>query len=517
MGAVGKRTLTESLHPVQPVQPVQRYTQGGAPASDDGESVQRAAAAGTTGAAPLPHLEQIQRAFGAHDVSGVKATTGGSAVEACDQIGAESYAQGDRVAFKQTPSLWLAAHEAAHTVQQRNGAVVAGGVGQVGDAHEQNADRVADQVVAGGSAEAMLGAPGGASTPATAVQRFTREKLGGDNHTKVSNTGKSAVVPSQKLFAATSLVTAANAALKNVGQHGSHVKLVEDPSKQVTPKATNTKINRVVPVWVSHGKNDGNHASCSKANDGGEDSEGVKSDKLALPSDCGNASGSVTGSKLDGHDRQVVYNKNGKEQTSHGFDDKKQKYHDEPHNFSNQVYFDLMPGFIADPANAKYLIEGHHFTVSDGKKTLVAIKDALQAKVLYHRLKLVGQDAFDKAAGINHYANPNIGESYTMATEANIPGFKQQGDMTWNFHWAGVVMKDGSDNITLENFAVTEETAKEAGVAQGKYLDREWNFDMYGTVDAKGEVDENQTFHKEHLDSGTHGTSATSMAVRTDK
>src|SRR6185503_4181281 len=60
MGAVGKRTLTESLHPVQPVQPVQRYTQGGAPASDDGESVQRAAAAGTTGAAPLPHLEQIQ-------------------------------------------------------------------------------------------------------------------------------------------------------------------------------------------------------------------------------------------------------------------------------------------------------------------------------------------------------------------------------------------------------------------------------------------------------------------------
>jgi hypothetical protein len=510
-GAVGKRTLTESLLPVQ------RYTQGGAQATEDGASVQRAAAAGTTGSAQLPHLDQIQKSFGAHDVSGLKATTGGSAANACDQIGAESYAQGSSVAFKQAPSVWLAAHEAAHTVQQRNGAVVAGGVGQAGDTHEQHADRVADQVVAGGSAEALLGAPGGGSAPTTAVQCFKREKLGGDSHTKVSNTGKSAVVPTQKLFAESSLVATANAALKNVGKHGSHIKLVEDPSKHVTPKATNTKINRVVPLWVSHGKDDGNHASCSKANDGGKDSEGDKSDKLALPSDCGNSSGSVTGSTLDGHDRQVVYKKNGKEQTSHGFNDPKQTYHDEPHNFSNKVYFDLMPGFIADPANEKFLIRDHHFTETGGKKTLVTITDALQAKVLYHRLKQVGQDAFDKAAGINHFANPNIGESYTMATEANIPGFKQRGDMTWNFHWAGVVMKDGADNLTLENFAVTEETAKEAGVAQGKYIDRDWNFDMYGTVDAKGEVDESQTFHKEHLDSGTHGTEATSMAVRTDK
>jgi hypothetical protein len=510
-GTVGKRTLTESLPPVQ------CYAQHGAQGKEDGASVQAAAAAGTTGSAQLPHFEQIQRAFGAHDVSGVNATTGGNAAEACDQIGAESYAQGNNVAFKQAPSLWLAAHEAAHTVQQRNGAVVAGGVGQVGDAHEQNADRVADQVVAGRSAEELLGAPGGGSAPTTAVQRYKREKLGGENNTKVSNTGKSAVVPSQKLFAERSLVTTANAALKNVGKHGSHIKLVEDASKSVTPKVSNTKINRVVPVWVSHGKDDGNHASCTKANDGGADSEGVKSDDLALPSDCGNSSGAVTGSKLDGRDRQVVYNKNGKEQTSHGFNDPKQKYHDEPHNFSNQVYFDLMPGFIADPANEKYLIRDHHYTETDGKKTLIKITDALQAKVLYHRLKLVGKDAFDKAAGINHFANPNIGESYTMATEANMPGFKKQGDMTWNFHWAGVVMKDGADNITLENFAVTEETAKEAGVPQGKYIDREWNFDMYGTVDAKGDVDENQTFHKEHLDSGTHGTHATSMAVRTDK
>jgi hypothetical protein len=509
--AIGKQTLTAALPPVQ------RYAQGSASGGESASGVQSAAAAGTTASDPLPHYHQIQNAFGQHDLSGVTTTTGGTAADACDRIGAESYAQGDRIGFKQSPSLWLAAHEAAHTVQQRNGATIAGGVGQVGDAHEQHADRVADHVVAGRSAEALLGPAAASASSTTAVQRYTREKLGGDSKTKVSNTGKSAVVPSQKLFADSSLIATANAALKNVGKHGSHIKLVEDPSKHVVPKATNTKINRVAPVWVSHGKDDGNHAACSKANAGGADSEGTKGGTLAMPTDCGNASGSVTGSALDGRDRQVVYHKNGKEQTSYGFDDARQKYHDVPHNFSNKVYFDLMPGFIADPANEKFLIEGHHYTKTGDKKTLVTITDALQAKVLYHRLKLAGQEAFDKAAGINHYANPNIGESYTMATEANIPGFKQSGDLTWNFHWAGVVMKDGADNITLENFAVTEETAKEMGVPQGKYIDRDWNFDMYGTVNAQGEVDENQTFHKEHLDSGTHGTQATSMAVRTDK
>jgi hypothetical protein len=94
---------------------------------------------------------------------------------------------------------------------------------------------------------------------------------------------------------------------------------------------------------------------------------------------------------------------------------------------------------------------------------------------------------------------------------------RQPGNHHEHFHWAGVVLKDEADNVTLENFAVTAETAKDAGTTQGKYIDREWNFDMYGTVNAKGEVDEDQTFHKEHLDSGTHGTRATSMTVRTDK
>lgn len=70
--------------------------------------------------------------------------------------------------------------------------------------------------------------------------------------------------------------------------------------------------------------------------------------------------------------------------------------------------------------------------------------------------------------------------------------------MTWNFHWAGVVMKDGTDNITLENYA------------DGKGYDSvntDWNFQMYGTV-KKG-----QTFHEQHLATGTHANRASTFKV----
>lgn len=496
----GKRTLTEALPPVQ------RYRATGEHGLTNPADVQSAAAAGATGSAPLPHLDRIQQAFGPHDVSSVRATVGGSAVAACEQIGAESYAQGDTVAFKQAPSLWTAAHEAAHVVQQRQGVSLPGGVGQVGDAHEVSADRVADRVVAGGSAVDLLGGPG-RSTRGGAVQRYVAQTVKG-TASKASNTGASVVVPKRTLYAESSLVATANTALKSVGKHGSHIKLVEDASDTLSQNAIT--LNRVKPAWVAHSGGDGNHDGVSKANAGGADSEGATTGDMALWTDCGRSSGAVTGSQLTG-DRKVVYNKAGKEQVSGGFDDPSQKYHDAPHNFSNQVYFDLMPAFLKDAANAKYLISGVHYTESSGTRTPVTIADAKQAKTLCAQLTTDGRDAFDQAAGINHYANPNIGESYTMATEANMPGFKETSKKTWNFHWAGVVLKDGADNVTLENFAVTGEYAKSKGVPQGEFIDRDWNFDMYGTAD------KSQTFHKEHLDSNTHGNMATSMAVRTDK
>ncbi|HRE89400.1 MAG TPA: DUF4157 domain-containing protein, partial [Myxococcota bacterium] len=108
------------------------------------------------GGGGLPHADTIQRAFGRHDISGVKAHVGGAASAAAAQLGAEAYASGDRIAFSSSPDLFLAAHEAAHVVQQRAGVSLPGGMGQVGDRYERHADEVAAMVVSGGNAESVL-------------------------------------------------------------------------------------------------------------------------------------------------------------------------------------------------------------------------------------------------------------------------------------------------------------------------------------------------------------------------
>jgi hypothetical protein len=143
----------------------------GVPPGDAPAAVQQIAEQGTRGpATALPHAGTIQRIFGRHDVSQVQAFVGGPASAASAGIGAEAYATGDRVAFRGPPTLHTAAHEAAHVIQQRGGVQLKSGVGQAGDAYERHADAVADHVVAGQSAEALLDAsPGGGTTHA--VQR----------------------------------------------------------------------------------------------------------------------------------------------------------------------------------------------------------------------------------------------------------------------------------------------------------------------------------------------------------
>jgi hypothetical protein len=142
----------------------------------EGGELHRVAEAGVSGAgSPLPHLDTIQRAFGRHDLSHVRAFTGGAARQAGEQLRARAYATGSKVAFNQAPSLRTAAHEAAHIIQQQTGVQLEGGVGKVGDVYERHADTVADRVIAGRSAEDVLDryAPPGSnssSVQAKAVQ-----------------------------------------------------------------------------------------------------------------------------------------------------------------------------------------------------------------------------------------------------------------------------------------------------------------------------------------------------------
>lgn len=127
------------------------------PPSADPEHVHAAAAQGTASpASGLPFADQIQRAFGHHDISGVQAHVGPEATESARAMGARAYATGSHVVLGDGADLHTVAHEAAHVVQQRGGVQLKGGVGEVGDAHERNADAVADRVVQGKSAEALL-------------------------------------------------------------------------------------------------------------------------------------------------------------------------------------------------------------------------------------------------------------------------------------------------------------------------------------------------------------------------
>lgn len=128
----------------------------GAPARSP-HAIHRAARGGLQGASqPLPHGARIQAAFGRHDVSQVRTNIGGTAAVANRRMGSLAFASGDRIGFREAPSLRLAAHEAAHVVQQHEGLSLPGNVGRTGDRWERHADRVADAVVAGRSAEPVL-------------------------------------------------------------------------------------------------------------------------------------------------------------------------------------------------------------------------------------------------------------------------------------------------------------------------------------------------------------------------
>jgi hypothetical protein len=95
----------------------------------------------------LPYRDRIQRSFGRFGIANVRAHSAPGANEA---LGSQAYTMGDHVAFAGHPTLFTAAHEAAHVVQLR------GEVGQAGDAYERHADRVAHEVIAGRSAEGTL-------------------------------------------------------------------------------------------------------------------------------------------------------------------------------------------------------------------------------------------------------------------------------------------------------------------------------------------------------------------------
>jgi hypothetical protein len=155
---------------------------------DGASSVHKAAVFGTSGqGAALPFHDQIQKAFGRHDVSHVKAYTDPGAIEGNREMGAEAFTAGSHIAFGRAPDLHLVAEEAAHVVQQRAGVKLPGGVGSPDDPHERQALAVADAVVAGKSAEPILDMLATSEAPASTAT--TDAKPGADAQVQMRAAG----------------------------------------------------------------------------------------------------------------------------------------------------------------------------------------------------------------------------------------------------------------------------------------------------------------------------------------
>ena len=108
---------------------------------------------------PLTHLDTLQRAFGRHDIRGMREHTGPAAELALEALGAEGYTRGGRMAVAGSPDLYIQAHEAAHGVQQAalgDRMPLPDGIGVAGDQYEQQADAVAQAVLRGESAQPLL-------------------------------------------------------------------------------------------------------------------------------------------------------------------------------------------------------------------------------------------------------------------------------------------------------------------------------------------------------------------------
>lgn len=139
------------------------------------------------GGSTLPFANEIAKSFGpqhAGAVQNIKAHTGQNAKQGADALGAKAFAYGNDVVLNDKTTLHDVAHEAAHVVQQNAGVATKMKVGQPNDPHEQEADQIADRVVAGQSAADLLephaekeGGGAGKAVQSKAVQ-FLGHELG---------------------------------------------------------------------------------------------------------------------------------------------------------------------------------------------------------------------------------------------------------------------------------------------------------------------------------------------------
>lgn len=357
----------------------------------------------------------------------------------CRDRGVPAFTQAGVSHFQsRDPPLRIAAHEAAHVLQQK------GATHDMGLGAEGQAAAIEHRVAAGLDAGRLLG-PGGAPTgpgPHDYKEIRRSQQASGKWHAKktvrVSDDGFMAVGrarPGHDLWAAERLIDGANATLE--AQNSAIV--LEKKNDELAGPAPDgggpRVLNRVMPKNLSNA---------------------TSGDKMKLWADCQRAAFAIMGVKGGTMGRPParigsVYNGPASPDGADG--SKKRTRSTEPDAMMQEILKEQL-----GPAGGA---------------------DAVAA---YRNMVPLQRDKIDRRAGLNQYAEPKAGEAYA------VTGDEKSGKDVWNYHWAGVLMVSGDDRVTLENFAAT----RDFGV---KLLEEnaKWAFQMYGPAEKPG-----QTFHEQH-------------------
>ncbi len=422
-GSEGKLSRVQARYgEVQPA--AETAVTGGETASD---AVQQTAQQGVAGSgSPLPHLDRIQRSFGSHELSGVRAHVGGEAAVAAESMGAAGYATGNDVALRDAGNLHTVAHEAAHVVQQRGGVHLKGGVGQAGDEYERNADAVADRVVRGESAEDLLapyagggggGSGSGGATQRKPVQLYQQHSDDDSPWDKMSDDGRMAVVDHEsEAWAEPDMIARSNAVLE---QNKSKAKIQQLGSPLKIKAAGRTH-------YLLKFRMDDRDASWSRRHFGNPETD--------LIDDCGSANQQMQGSEsVNGRSfLAATSNDGGKTQefthspsTYQGDDNKRGGLVSTTEKMSGEIYQRIMLREL-----------GKTLTREEALAEWAALSDAQR-------------DALSRKYGINKYAAPKVGQGITIGSERDMPGASMGG---FNFHFALNLMQAGEDYMTVEDF-----------------------------------------------------------------
>lgn len=489
--------------------------------------VRSVAALGTQGSgSPLPFLSRLQHSFGRHDLSGIRSFVGSSARDATQTLGARGFTIGNRIAFDSAnPSLHVVAHEAAHVIQQQSGVQLSQGIGESGDAYEQQAEQIAHAVVRGESVQSQLDQITSScsnqqgSPSSSCIQFYTEEKDLDDQKSLTYNVTRYVSQNSEMmcyghgkdaLYATKDKIDESNQALEAAG---SFVRLADPNAIQLPEKSrqyqddsgqTVTKhLFKCFPQWNSKdnkllGMHGVEHSNLNEANVNSNlensklySSQGWK--HMKLWHDCGKSSSAIMGSASG--TREAVYKSIGSNNDQLSVTGRNAH----PVSFRNEIHQNSIEKFLK--ANPLYINEEIHQPVYSKMNRITyfkGMKNAKQYVDAYYAMSPEGQKAYDEAVLINRSVFPEVGEGYAMITDPSSKDWKK-GNNQFQFHWAGVIAKDGPDRVALE--------AEASSLDPWTFDENRWNFEMYGPQ--KG-----QTFHDKHLATGSHGDRATTVRVR---